>query len=267
MKRLALFAHYDRDNRIRPYILHHLKALKDLGASVIFISNSPLPEEELRQIRDCTDDILLHGNIGLDFGMWKAGMAKVSPSEWDELILTNSSIIGPCAPLTHIFERMGEAPCDFWAMTESWVQVYHLQSYFIVFKQKALQSRALRDFFDAVLLYPDKRNVILAYELGLYAYLAHQGLRGLAAFPIAALQVSPVWDLLLFLRSATRIPPRRNKRKRLNPTIDQAPHLFAGGMPYLKVEILRQNPRGIWHAPLQHMVRKHPIVNALSQDL
>jgi len=63
MKRLVLFAHFDRDNRVRPYILYHLQALRDLGATIHFISTSPLPEEELTKLRPHTDDILLRENI------------------------------------------------------------------------------------------------------------------------------------------------------------------------------------------------------------
>ena len=267
MKRLALFAHFDRDDRVRPHIVHHLQALKALGATVHFISNSHLPESELSKIREWVDDIQLRENTGLDFGMWKEGLARVQLAEWEEVVLTNSSVIGPIYPLEPIFERMAQAPCDFWAMTESWMCLHHFQSYFLVAKKRVLQSAAFKTFFESVLPYTDKKNIIYSYELGLLAHLTQHGLQGSAAFPIADLKVSLLCRLLLAVRDGIRIPPRRRKKGSLNPTIDQAQHLFEGGMPYIKIEILRNNPRGIWHAQLRRKIRQNPLACALSQDL
>ena len=56
-------------------------------------------------------------------------------------------------------------------MTDSFEIRWHVQSYFLVIKRRALQSLAFSQFFNAVLPYRDKDQVIRSYELGLTRFL------------------------------------------------------------------------------------------------
>ena len=233
--RLILFAHFDTANRVEPYILHHLRALRALGGRLHFISNSPLAQVELARLEGLADQVLLRENTGCDFSMWQAALAKEDLAGVDELLLTNSSVLGPVRPLAPVFRAMENRPCDFWAMTESGEGCPHLQSYFMVFRRAALASEAFGRFWASVLPYRSKQNVIFSYEMGLSVYLAEHGLRGAAAFPLDPDHNSLARNLLLRGRATRRIRMNRN------PTLFYPDLLARAGMPYLKVSL--------WKAP------------------
>lgn len=236
MNRLILFAHWDRAAEVKPYILTHLRALRELGAEVEFVSNCPLPPAEVEKVRGFARGVRLRDNVGYDFGMWQDALARTDLSGVDELVLTNSSVVGPVFPLAPIFERMDATGLDFWGMTESWELAHHLQSYFLVMRRAVVQSSALPRFFEAVRPYVSKKQVIFAYELGLSTWLWENGFTGGAAFPPASQPRAWLADLLV----------RRTRpwvyRKRKNPTIYYPDRLWRAGMPYLKVEFFQRWP-------------------------
>lgn len=236
MNRLFLFAHWDPAAEVRPYILTHLRALRALGGRIEFLSNSPLPPAEQEKLRGLADGVLLRENVGYDFGMWQDAVARADLSALDQVVLTNSSVIGPLLPLGPIFERMGAAGWDFWGMTESWELAHHLQSYFLVIGRRVLQSSAFARFFQSVQPYRSKKQAIYSYEVGLSTWLWENGFKGGAAFPPESQPRAWLADLLV-----RRTRPWAYRRKK-NPTIYYPDRLWRAGMPYLKVELFRTRP-------------------------
>ena len=161
--------------------------------------------------------------------MWRHALSELDLSVVDELVLANSSVFGPIYPLAPIFEQMAERDCDFWGMTDSFEIRWHVQSYFLVIKRRALQSSAFSQFFDAVLPYRDKDQVIRSYELGLTRFLREHGLKPDAFVPMASWLRSP-------LRRAHVCAKRRNA------TLYYPLQLISAGMPLVKVQLLRDNP-------------------------
>ncbi len=241
MNRLVLFAHYDSDGEVKPFVLRHLEALRRLGGRIEFSSNSPVPPAAAAALGKLVDRFVVRENVGYDFGMWRDALASRDLSGVDELVLTNSSVIGPLWPLAPIFERMRSEGWDFWGMTECGQYAPHLQSYFLVFARPVLASAAFRRFFDSILAYRSKKQAILAYEVGLSAYLWEAGFRGGAAFPGSRL--APTWLADLLVR---RTPPWAFRPGK-NPTLYYPDRLLAAGMPYVKVDLLR---RYRWRARL-----------------
>lgn len=249
MNRLILFAHFDAEDQVKPYILFHLQALKALGGRIHFISNSPLPPSEIKKIEPLVERTLLRENKGLDFGMWKAGMAGLDLSSFDEVVLTNSSVVGPLCPLAPIFERMASTPCDFWAMTESLEHFRHLQTFFMVFRKRVASSSAFAQFFDSVLSYQSKLQVVHAYELGLTTFLRENGFQSAVAFPLTR-------QCSFFQNLAVRRTLFNHVRPRKNPTLKYPDLLLQAGMPYLKTMLFAQNPCGIRMKALLWLIRK-----------
>ncbi len=232
MRRRVLFAHYDPANEVRPYVVHHLRALGELG-ELQFVSNSPLPAGEADKVRPHAARMLLRENAGFDFGAWKEALRGADLSTLDELVLTNSSVVGPLRPLAPIFERMAADGWDFWGMTESFELSHHLQSWFLVLRKPALSSQAFREFVEGILPYRAKDNVVFSYELGLSAYLWQHGFRGGAAFPLDALPPLRWFDSLARGDRLGRL------RKDANPTRRYPDLLLEAGMPYVKAEVVR----------------------------
>lgn len=242
MRRLALFAHFDAQAEVKRYIVHYLAALRTVCDDIVFVSTSPLPPAEVAKVAPFAGTVHLKDNVGLDFGMWRHALERVELAAWDELVLANSSVFGPLAPLADVFSRMAAKPCDFWGMTNSHEIAAHLQSYFLVFRRAALDSDAFRRFWESVLPYRNKQQIIRTYEVGLSTFLVENGLRPALVAPLDDLPL-PIW--------------RRRKRWLTENATLGVPHLvLEAGVPFVKVELLRDNPRGVPLGPVYRSMRE-----------
>ena len=230
MRRVAIFAHYDPQDTIKRYILHHLAALREVCDEIHFVSNSQLAREELAKLSGVVTSHRLGENTGYDFGMWAQAIRGLDLQEWDELVLANSSVFGPLAPLASSFERMRATDCDFWGMSDSLEIEYHVQSFFLVIRSTVLKSGQVERFFASVLPYRHKRQVIRSYELGLTHFLLDQGFA-----PAAVASVNDPRLRLGICNPCMRVP------------ID----LIDLGVPYVKAELLRDNPYHVRLGPVR----------------
>jgi len=238
-RRLAIFAHYDAQGRVKRHVQYHLRALREVCDTVWFVSSASLSPGELGTAAALTDRAWTRENVGFDFGMWREALGQANLSEWDELVLTNSSVFGPLWPLTRAFETMQRSSCDVWAMTDNVERGWHLQSYFLVFRARCLRSDAFRRFWDSVELLRDKREVIESYEVGLSRFLTDEGFEADALVPERSLPPRPLSHWL-------------RRPQFFNPTLVQPLALLERGMPYVKVELLRDNPM---EQPLEPVLR------------
>ena len=108
---------------------------------------------------------------------YKVGIEELNLDTYDELIICNDSIYGPLQPLSQLFDKCDLMQADVWGITDSYQQSYHLQSYFIIFKQKALKSRAFTNFWSHVTVLNEKKDIIKCYEVGLSKTLRKDGLK------------------------------------------------------------------------------------------
>ncbi len=153
MKRLAIYAHYDHQGEVKPYVVHYLKALSEHCAMIVFVSTATLSAEELAKVEPHCEAASTKANAGFDFGMWKQVIEQSDLAECDELVLTNSSVFGPLSPLGEMFEKMKTVSCDFWGVTDNYELDWHLQSYFLVFRREVFASEAFAAFWRTVLPY------------------------------------------------------------------------------------------------------------------
>lgn len=228
MHRVALFAHFDAEDEVKPYVETLLKGLREVCSRIVFISTSKLGEREMDKLQPLVADVHVRENVGYDFAMWKDALDLFELGECDELVLSNSSVFGPIFPLAPIMARMSSDPCDFWGMTDNLELGWHLQSYFVVFKRRVVDSDAFRLFWKDVQPFRDKTQVILNYELGLTRALTDAGFRP------GAFAAIDRWSNAL-----TRW--RMKWQKRYNPTLFYPMQLLRIGMPFVKVQLLRDN--------------------------
>ncbi len=241
MKRLVIFAHYDAQDEIKRFIVHSLRALHEACERVVFVSNAQLPPAELDKIRPFCAEIELRENVGFDFGMWRHAIERVDLEAWDELLLTNSSVFGPVLPLGPVLDRMAEEPCDAWGMTENVEIAWHLQSYFLAFRRPVLTSPLFKKFWASVLPFRDKEQVIRSYEVGLSRLLLDYGFRLRAFAPTQSLEIPGSSKLFNALGESLWA---RMRSRRVNPTCGYPLPLLRAGMPFVKAEVLRDNPLG-----------------------
>lgn len=256
MRRIALFAHYDGGARVRRHVIHYLKELRTVCDDVIFVSTSTgLPAEELEAVLPFCSHASTRKNIGYDFATWREAMTHVDLESVDELVLVNSSVFGPFFPLRPIFERMseGEGNLDAWGMTDNVEIAWHLQSYFLVFRKRVLESKAFRDFWTRMTPQDDKEEVIRRYEVGLSKLLLENGfsLRAYAPQARCNRRLLPSLRARPFFGSWWRMA-----RREADPNAAYPADLLRAGMPFVKHYLLRDNPLRIRLEPVIDLIRK-----------
>src|SRR5688572_25736778 len=99
MNRIALFAHFDPNSEVKPFTEVLLQHLRGVASTIAFSSTATLSDAELGKVRPHAKHVFLHENVGFDFAMWQHALEHVDLDDFDELILTNSSVLGPIFPL------------------------------------------------------------------------------------------------------------------------------------------------------------------------
>lgn len=188
MKRVAVFAHFDKNNIIQDYVVYYLSELKKCAEKIIFVSDSEISPEELKKI----DKIVEHSIVGkhgeYDFGSYKRGFIYAKENgllnDCEELIFANDSCYAPLYPFDEMFSVMSMKQLDFWGAVLSnanennkkgWYN--HIQSYFIVFKPDVFNSQIFQNFVKSIKNEETKDDVILKYEMGMTHLLEINGFK------------------------------------------------------------------------------------------
>ena len=218
-KYLCLFSHFDKNNIIHRYVLNYLKELSRF-ADIIFIStSSELSEQEIKKISHLCKQIIIKKNTGYDFGAWKTGMllAETKLQDYQYLILCNDSVYGPFKNLEKIIIS-GMRENDVFGLTESKEINHHLQSYFVVYSQKAFNHAIFSNFWDNIKIYSNKKRLILENEVKYHNRLINSNLNVSSLCPVikggAKNQLHYEWQELIQSRD----------------------------FPFIKIELLRDNP-------------------------
>lgn len=189
MNRLLIFVHYNIYNSVSDYIFYMLKEMKPLFKRVVFISNSPIPQEKYYKIKEYANKIIQRPNKGFDFGAWRDGLLSVgwdNLNEYDSITLMNDTCFGPIFSMKEVYGKMEKMGVDFWGITlhrstkkgmpgNNAPVPEHIQSYFMVFNKKVCMSAVFKNFWNNIVDYDDVNKVIQHYETQLTKYLNNNG--------------------------------------------------------------------------------------------
>jgi lipopolysaccharide biosynthesis protein len=276
---VVVFCHFDGQGRIRDHTRDYINALRDEGFDIVFVTNSgQLAPPDLAWLRARAARVVIRRNVGYDFAAWRDAMAscRLPKPGTKLLVIANDSVYGPMQPISSMLKRINFELGDVWGVTDSWQHRFHLQSYFVAFGPAALASEAFTHFWSSVRNVRSKRWVVTRYEVGLTRTLIAAGLRCRAVWPYTDLirrvreaaaqdgadepadqgDVAPAPQQPLQIRRSASCDPmalaeRRNaerilraalERVPLNPTADLWQVLLDQGCPFLKRELLRDNP-------------------------
>jgi hypothetical protein len=262
--RVALFMHFDARGGVRRQLFDYMRELKENGRDVVFVSNAgkiqPAALAALQKICAC---VIVRKNIGYDFGAWRDALDRLGlpRAETQEIIFANDSVFGPLLPLGDTLRRMDYGKADIWGLTDSWQGRYHLQSFFLAFGPQAIRAAAFGKFWQAVRPVPAKVFVVKEYEIGITQAMVRGGLSCAAIWSYDALikqvrseglehlfekepsEMAKADPIRLTRRlQALRIRDCVARRVPLNPTADLWRQLLAAGFPFIKRELLRDNP-------------------------
>ena len=112
-------------------------------------------------------------------------------------------------------------------LTDSRCFIPHIQSYFFQFQGAALSNAKLHAFWASVQVFADKKDVIQNYELNLLHHVTFD----------YGLTSNTMFSLVKIFPYATEA-----EYSHLNVCHSYWDHLVAKGFPFVKVELLRDNP-------------------------
>ena len=119
MRRTAIFAHYDKDNKIEDYVIYYLRGLSQVADKIVFVSDCDLEAEELKKISELTINNIVGRHGEYDFGSYKRGFMYCSTQrlllDCEELIFANDSCYAPLYPVEEMFSEMRDENIDFWS--------------------------------------------------------------------------------------------------------------------------------------------------------
>lgn len=179
-KTLVLFAHFDPQGIVDPYVTYYLKALHGIGATIIFVSGSPtLAPKSLDPIFPVCDGIYTRRTLSLDFGSWHLAWWLLKQRGWsldqfDRLVLANDSVFGPLFPIEEMWSSFQDA--DLYGAIESAERRPHLQSFFLAWELNSRTRLFLEDFWGSFQYISDKHALIRKYEIGLSTRARKAGL-------------------------------------------------------------------------------------------
>lgn len=250
VRRAIIYANYCRGSRLAGFIPGALEEYRRHAERLIFVTTSPLGSADSAVVRRRCDLLIERPNVGFDFLSWKEGMRAVPDAgEYDEIILVNSSVIGPFAPIDEMLAALTALPADIVGLSQNWQCGRHLQSYFLVFKKPVIRSGDLTEFLDGIRQLSDKAEVVSRYEVGLTSFFESRGYR-LAALYALPERTSAFFRLVLWLQNASLLEPRRSyySARHLKDEVQTNPvhycwrAILESGIPYVKKELLRSNP-------------------------
>lgn len=179
---LVVMAHYDADQVLRAHTRRTIQTFAEGADRVMVVSTSGIDEESHAQL-PANVDFVTRPNFGYDFYSYKWGLDLVPDfPEYDHVVVSNDSFIGPSVPLDDIVEGPQAARFDFMGMTWSLSHGAHAQSFFFVVSRELARSRGFRSFWKDMAPVSDRMKVIQAYEIGLSRAVREAGFRSGAFF-------------------------------------------------------------------------------------
>lgn len=178
-ERLGVYFFYDKEGIVDDFVIYFLGELKKTLKRLVVVCNGTITAQGKERLSVYTNEVIERENKGLDVWAYKTALEYIgwkSCKSYDEVVLCNSTIMGPVYPFSEMFLEMQSRDVDFWGITKTHeVQGYdfgcnpygylpeHIQSYFIVYRQSLLKSKELKQYWDTM-------PMIRTYEesIGLY---------------------------------------------------------------------------------------------------
>jgi SAM-dependent methyltransferase len=226
---LCLIAVYAPHGRVTQITARHVRLLVENGfaVTVCLAVEDATAAVDIANL-DAAHGIIVRQNGGMDFASWAATL-RLLPEAWGarRLAFTNDSIIALPSLFGAFADRLRAETADYVALTESHQIRHHAQSYFFMLQGKALQDRQVREFWNSMPVLSRKLDVIVEYETRLLERAtAEWGLTTAILYPFATLFPGA----------------RADEVMSLNVSHTYWEHLVHSGLPFVKVELLRDNP-------------------------
>jgi len=261
INRAMVFAHWDPNGLVDDHVVYAIEKYRPWVSTLVFVTTNY--QRRCRKIESLCDKVITRANEGFDLLSWRVGLESIEVDDYDEVVFTNDSIYGPLHPLADVFGRQQVTGGDIWGMTISEEHERHLQSYFFAMKRDVLLSDVGRDLWNGIVPMRRQRDVIEVYEMRILKEFEREGYSVRAIFDGADVPTLPLRDKVA---NIFRWPPRLRRMRRhlrclkhgpYNPTHLQWRQCVELGVPFLKVDLFRDNPNHLRLSRIREWVKKH----------
>lgn len=209
----VLFVTHAPGGQIKPHLRPYLDALRECGLAVtLIIVAEPTDDVDPSPWQEHVDGLFVRENGGFDFAAWAHVARQIDMSGVQLLCLANDSMVGPFSAeaMRRLMNRVRTSDADLIGLTDNYEFRHHLQSYFLVAKNRGVDK--LIAFLASVLWLENKQEVINSYELETLDVFTTAGLTAEALFP---------------------------SRSRTNRTTNEWRALIEEGFPFIKMSVLQ----------------------------
>lgn len=184
LKRLFLFAGFDKDNIVDDTVVYYVNALSKFG-DVIFVMDNDLPKNQLEKISKMPHVLYANGmrHGEYDFGSYKRAYLWAKQNkildDYDWLYLVNDSVYGPLWDLTNVLDNLENSDADLVGMTANCDKCTpeHVQSWFVGCTHNVFASDFFDKFMCKITRIPNKTALVLKYEVGLSWMIVRRGFK------------------------------------------------------------------------------------------
>ena len=187
-ERCAFVASYLMSPRLSESLTGILNKLVDQGFETVLIVASDFRNKlELPSNLEKRISVIRRPNHGYDFGSWAIANAMVPKARVaNEVLLVNDSLYFNATNAHQFAEavrKANQSEFEVTSVTDSLLHSYHLQSYFLHFKNGVFGKKEIQTFFKEVRPQQDRDAVIFAYEIGFSLMARRSGITVGSLFP------------------------------------------------------------------------------------
>lgn len=191
-RRLGIYFFFDKNGVVDKYVPYFLEDIKRNVTDILTVCNGKLTEEG-KGILEQYGEVLVRENKGLDVWAYKTALEHVGwekLEQYDEIILMNSTIMGPVYPFAETFEKMSAKDLDFWGLTEYFkidgdpfgccpygYLPDHIQSHFIVCRNSLVKSREFHEYWEQMPMITDYSQAVGMHEAVFTKHFSDLGYR------------------------------------------------------------------------------------------
>ena len=184
IKRLFLFAGFDKDNIVDDTVVYYVNSLAKLG-DVIFVMDNDLSKSEIKKISDIPNVLYATGirHNEYDFGSYKRAYLWAKEqnilNKYDWVYLVNDSVYGPLYNLNPILTNLESSDANLVGMTANHDDStpWHVQSWFVGVDKSVFSTEFFDNFMQKITRIPHKTSLVLKYEVGLSWLIIRNGFK------------------------------------------------------------------------------------------
>lgn len=162
--RLGVYSFFDKQGVVDQYVEYFLEEFGKNITDLVIVSNGTLSAEGRKKLLKYTDKIIERENKGFDIWGYKTGFDYFGWEklcEYDEIVVTNDTLMGPVYPFSEMFDEMADRDLDFWGLIRHYRVDFdpfgnngygyipeHIQSFFHVYRKSFVRTADFQEYWD-----------------------------------------------------------------------------------------------------------------------